>query len=54
VFPHGFGNENVADSKSQGSYADFEDWKNHFIHFVVTGKILKQFDENRLSTDQKN
>lgn len=48
VFPTGFGNENTVDSRTEGNFADFEDWKNHFIHYIVTGKILKQFDENSI------
>lgn len=38
----GFGNENVIDSKTGGSFADFDEWKRKLIRFFATGVPLNQ------------
>jgi len=53
VFPTGFGNENTGDSKTGGSFADFDDWKNHLIHYIASGKVMKSFEQALVSRQQQ-
>jgi len=52
-FPIGFANENTMVSTG-GSFADFDDWKNHYIHYLITGKTLKSFDLNTPSRNDED
>ncbi len=55
MFPIGFGNENTGDSRSNGgSYADFDEWKNHLIHFIVSGKVMKSFRANLVAKQEQD
>ena len=50
-FPIGLGNENIAESSTGGSYADFDEWKNHLIHYIVSGKVMKTFEQKTSKRD---
>jgi len=40
-FPVGLGNENIIDSKTGGSFADFDDWTKKLLEFFLTGSHLQ-------------